>query len=65
MQALQFTRAAIQRYEVFRIPLDVQGYDKRGTYYGVGEKLWIVYDLGPFSPYAKICGPKVCHGSRS
>lgn len=30
------------RFEIERVKLDRQGYDTRGRYYGVGEKLWRV-----------------------
>ena len=38
------SRAIIRRYTVERIPVDRQGYDRRGRYWGVGERLWHITD---------------------
>ena len=36
--------ALIKRYKVTRHPIDRQGYDKSGRYFGVGAPLFDVYD---------------------
>lgn len=36
--------AHMRKTRAYRIKLDRQGYDDRGKYYGVGEKLWAVDD---------------------